>query len=39
LIVEVVSDHSLSRARVDRLEEYQVAGVRDYRIVDLRPNK
>lgn len=39
LIVEDVSDDSVSRARVHRFEEYQVAGVHDYRIVDLRPNK
>jgi len=39
LIVEVVSDDSIYRDRVDKFEEYEAAGVREYWIVDPRPGK
>lgn len=39
LIVEVVSDDSVYRDRVDKFEEYEAAGVREYWIVDPRPDK
>jgi Uma2 family endonuclease len=39
LIVEVVSDDSVYRDRVDKFEEYEAAGVREYWIVDPRPGK
>lgn len=37
LIVEVVSDDSVSRDRSDKFYEYQAAGVREYWIIDPRP--
>ncbi len=39
LIVEVVSDDSVYRDRVDKFDEYEAAGVREYWIVDPRPGK
>lgn len=39
LIVEVVSDDSVNRDRVDKFEEYEEAGVREYWIVDPRPRR
>lgn len=37
LIVEVVSDDSVSRDRSDKFYEYQAAGVQEYWIIDPRP--
>jgi Uma2 family endonuclease len=37
LIVEVVSDDSVSRDRSDKFYEYQATGVREYWIIDPRP--
>jgi Uma2 family endonuclease len=37
LVVEVVSDDSVSRDRADKFYEYQAAGVREYWIIDPRP--
>jgi Uma2 family endonuclease len=37
LVVEVVSDDSVSRDRADKFYEYQAAGVREYWILDPRP--
>ena len=37
LIVEVVSDDSVSQDRSDKFYEYQAAGVREYWIIDPRP--
>jgi Uma2 family endonuclease len=39
LIVEVVSDDSVSRDRVDKFYEYQEIGVREYWVIDPRPGK
>lgn len=39
LIVEVVSDDSVSRDRSDKFYEYQEAGVREYWVIDPRPGK
>ena len=39
LVVEVVSDSSVARDRVDKFDEYQEAGVREYWIIDPRPGK
>ncbi len=39
LIVEVISDDSVCHDRVDKFEEYESAGVREYWIVDPRPGK
>ena len=39
LIIEVVSDDSVSRDRVDKFEEYEEAGVREYWIIDPRPRR
>ncbi|MGQ0603350.1 MAG: Uma2 family endonuclease [Anaerolineales bacterium] len=39
LIIEVVSDESVSRDRIDKFEEYENAGVREYWIVDPRPRR
>jgi len=39
LIVEVISDDSVYRDRVDKFEEYEAGGVREYWIVDPRPGK
>src|SRR5712691_5468402 len=37
LVVEVVSDDSVSRDRADKFYEYQSAGVQEYWIIDSRP--
>ena len=39
LIVEVVSDESAARDRVEKWHEYQAAGVREYWIIDPRPGQ
>lgn len=39
LIVEVVSEDSVNRDRVDKFEEYEEAGVREYWIIDPRPRR
>jgi Uma2 family endonuclease len=39
LVVEVVSDESVSRDRSDKFYEYQEAGVREYWVLDPRPGK
>lgn len=39
LIVEVISDTSVTRDRADKFYEYQEAGVREYLIIDSRPGK
>ena len=38
LVVEVVSDDSVTRDRVEKFSEYEAAGVREYWIVDPRPD-
>jgi Uma2 family endonuclease len=39
LAVEVVSDESVSRDKDDKFYEYQAGGVREYWIIDPRPNR
>ena len=39
LIVEVVSEESVSRDRIDKFEEFEKAGVREYWIIDPRINR
>jgi Uma2 family endonuclease len=39
LAIEIVSDESASRDRVDKFEEYEDAGVREYWIIDPRPRR
>jgi Uma2 family endonuclease len=39
LIIEIVSDDSVSRDRDDKFKEYRAAGVREYWIIDPRPGK
>jgi Uma2 family endonuclease len=39
LIIEVVSDESVTRDRVDKFDEYEEAGVREYWIIDPRPRR
>ena len=39
LVIEIVSDSSAARDRVDKFYEYQEAGVREYWIFDPRPGK
>lgn len=39
LVIEVISDDSVSRDRDDKFTEYQDAGVREYWIIDPRPNR
>lgn len=39
LIVEVISAESVRRDRVDKFQEYEQAGVREYWIIDPRPNR
>lgn len=39
LVVEVVSDDSVARDRDEKFHEYQTAGVREYWIIDPRPNR
>jgi Uma2 family endonuclease len=39
LVVEIVSDDSVRRDREDKFKEYEAAGIREYWIVDPRPDK
>lgn len=39
LIVEIISDSTVRNDREDKFKEYQAAGVREYWIIDPRPNK
>ncbi|MEM7536564.1 MAG: Uma2 family endonuclease [Chloroflexota bacterium] len=39
LIVEIVSQSSTKRDKEDKLEEYREAGVREYWVIDNRPNR
>jgi len=39
LVVEVVSDDSVTRDRVKKFYEYQAAGVREYWVIDSRPGE
>jgi Uma2 family endonuclease len=39
LAIEIISDTSIGRDRADKFYEYQEAGVREYWIIDPRPNK
>ncbi|MCU0494145.1 MAG: Uma2 family endonuclease [Chloroflexaceae bacterium] len=39
MVIEVVSDDSVSRDRSDKFYEYQEAGIREYWIIDPRPGK
>ncbi|BCW95040.1 MAG: Uma2 family endonuclease [Fimbriimonadales bacterium] len=39
LVVEVVSEYSVGRDRVEKLLEYQTEGVREYWLIDSRPGK
>lgn len=39
LIVEVVSNDSVRRDRRDKYREYRAAGVKEYWVIDSRPNK
>lgn len=39
LVIEVISDSSVARDRVDKFYEYQAAGVREFWIIDPRPGK
>lgn len=39
LVIEIVSDHTVHNDRDDKYKEYQAAGVREYWIIDPRPDK
>jgi Uma2 family endonuclease len=39
LIVEVISDESVTRDRIEKFEEYEEAGVKEYWIIDPRPHR
>ena len=39
LVIEVISEESVARDRITKFEEYEAAGVREYWIIDPRPNK
>lgn len=39
LVVEIISDTSVTRDRADKFYEYQDAGVPEYLIIDSRPGK
>ena len=39
LVIEVVSDDSVSRDRADKFYEYQAAGIPEYWIIDSRPGR
>lgn len=39
LVVEVVSDDSVARDRDEKYSEYEAAGIREYWIIDPRPNR
>jgi Uma2 family endonuclease len=39
LVVEIISDTSVTRDRADKFYEYQGAGIREYLLIDPRPGK
>ena len=39
LVIEIVSDDSVTRDRVDKFDEYEAAGIPEYWIIDPRPNR
>jgi len=39
LIIEIISDESVSRDRVKKFDEYEAGGVPEYWIIDNRPNR
>jgi Uma2 family endonuclease len=39
LVIEVVSDDSVARDRVEKFDEYQECGVREYWVIDPRPGR
>jgi Uma2 family endonuclease len=39
VVVEVISDDSVYRDRVTKYDEYEAAGVREYWLIDSRPNR
>jgi Uma2 family endonuclease len=39
IVIEVVSDDSVYRDRVEKFDEYEAAGVREYWLIDPRPNR
>ncbi|MBA3945467.1 MAG: Uma2 family endonuclease [Herpetosiphonaceae bacterium] len=39
LVIEVISDDSVHRDRVDKYDEYEAVGVQEYWIIDPRPNR
>ena len=39
LVIEIVSDDSVQRDRVDKFDEYEAAGVLEYWIIDNRPQR
>lgn len=39
LVVEIVSDDSVTRDRVDKFDEYEAAGISEYWLIDPRPNR
>jgi Uma2 family endonuclease len=39
LIIEIVSDDSVHRDRVDKLDDYETASVREYWVIDNRPRQ
>jgi Uma2 family endonuclease len=39
VVVEVISDDSLFRDRVTKFDEYEAAGVREYRLIAPRPER
>ncbi len=39
LVIEVISDESVTRDREDKFYEYEAAGIPEYWIVDPRPNR
>ncbi|MFC1464697.1 MAG: Uma2 family endonuclease [Candidatus Brachytrichaceae bacterium NZ_4S206] len=39
LVIEVVSDDSVSRDRVEKFDEYEAAGIPEYWVIDPRPHR
>ena len=39
LVIEVISDDSVTRDRVEKFDEYLEAGVREYWVIDPRPGQ
>jgi Uma2 family endonuclease len=39
LVIEIVSDDSVTRDRVDKFDEYEAAGISEYWLIDPRPNR